>query len=780
MAADIAQALTDEAKRPLANVSASLDDATGHTIATATSDAQGIVRFSNVAPGNYTVVGSPATGASIRIPVTVGAAPSAPAAPAAAADATTNATATPGTTASLPAVVITTSKFKDARIELSPEVGTTVHTINQGLIDTLGQGDATPFDDVLLRLPGVDQDSKSSGSLHVRDDHGDVQYRIDGVELPEAIAGFGTSIDTRFVDQIDFLTGALPAQYGLRTAGIVEITTKEGTVTPGGAISVGYGSHNDFQPSVELFGTEGRLSYYVSASLESNTAGIENPQATRDPLHDNFAQAKSFGDFSYFLDDDTRLGFLFGTYNAKFQIPTNPNQAPAFALAGISDPVTGLDDYPSTRVNEDQREVNRFFILSYQKTIGDLNYQLSAFHQYSELHFDPDPIGDLIYNGVASNTLRSNSANGLQFDLSYKINDAHTARFGIEEQRQSTVSDNSVSVFSAENGVQASAVPMTIIDNSSKIGDLSSLYLQDEWTLTSKLTVNYGVRFDHVAAFTNEEQWSPRLNVAYSLTNDTSLHAGYSRYFSPPPQELASQRSIDLYQGTTNAPEVATSDNVRAERTNYYDTGLSQKVTSDITVGVDAYYKSITNLIDEGQFGQALILSPFNYAVGYARGLELSAAYNSPTWSGYWNVAYQKAQGKDIVSGQSLFGAAELAYIANNYIYLDHDQTYTLSGGITYKFGDNRLSGDALYGSGLRRTPVGGAPNSSSLPAYGVANTTYTHTWRESEHHTLETRVSILNIFDHSYLLRDGTGVGVGAPQYGARRTFFTGLTATF
>jgi len=144
----------------------------------------------------------------------------------------------------VPSIVVTAARLKEARIALFPEVGTTVYTIDQGLINSLGQGDATSFDEVLLRLPGGDKDSKASGSLHVRDDHGNVQYRIDGVQLPENISGFGQSIDTRFVDKVDFLTGALPAQYGLRTAGIVNIQTKQGDSEPGGRIGMIVGSHN--------------------------------------------------------------------------------------------------------------------------------------------------------------------------------------------------------------------------------------------------------------------------------------------------------------------------------------------------------------------------------------------------------------------------------------------------------------------------------------------------------------------------------------------------------
>ncbi|MEJ1959470.1 MAG: TonB-dependent receptor, partial [Nitrosomonadales bacterium] len=268
---------------------------------------------------------------------------------------------------------------------------------------------------------------------------------------------------------------------------------------------------------------------------------------------------------------------------------------------------------------------------------------------------------------------------------------------------------------------------------------------------------------------------SPRLNLAYKLSDETALHAGYSRYFTPPPQELASQSSINLYAHTSNAPEIAVSDNVKAERTNYYDFGISQKVGSNLTLTADTYYKRITNLIDEGQFGQALILSPFNYAQGYAKGFELSGIYDATRWGAFLNFAAQRAQGENIISGQSLFGADELSYIANHYVYLDHDQTYTLSGGAHYKFSDSQISTDFTSGSGLRKTPDGGAPNSASLPSYVTANASLTHQWKETSVGNVEGRLAVINLFDKSYLLRDGTGIGVGAPQYGARRTLYLG-----
>ncbi len=667
-----------------------------------------------------------------------------------------------------------TAHLKSARIDLSPNVGTTVYSIDKHMIDQLGQGDNTPFNEVLLRLPGVSQDSKASGSIHVRDDHANVQYRVNGVQLPESISGFGQSIDTRFVASTDFITGALPAQFGLRTAGIVDIQTKEGQPGSGGRIGILVGSHDHVEPSAEFFGTQGAFNYYLSGSYLSNNLGIENPLPTTSALHDRTKQAKSFGSLSYFVDDNTRLGLMFGTYNGRFQIPNNPDQQPSYAITGVTPP-------DSAQLDERQRELNRFLVLSLQKSLGDLNYQVSAFHQYSELHYTPDPVGDLAYNGVASDTLRSNSASGLQFDASYKLNSAHTLRTGLAYTRQTTHSNNSVGVFDLnDDGSQASTDPRTIVDNSSKTGKLSSIYLQDEWHIGAPLTINYGVRFDKVDAFVNEQQWSPRVNVAYQLAKGTALHAGYSRYFTPPPQELAAQSSIDKYAGTSNAPEVPVSDNVKSERTHYFDVGVSHQLSDALTLTADAYYKKIRNMLDEGQFGQALILSPFNYDRGYAKGLELSGVYSQKNWGAFLNLTTQKAEGTNITSGQSLFGPDELAYIANHYIHVDHDQTVTLSGGAHYHWGDSQISGDFLYGSGLRMTPDDGAPNSGHLPHYTTVNLALTHTWKATPVGTVEGRLALINAFDKSYLLRDGSGVGVGAPQYGERRSLYAGLSTSF
>jgi outer membrane receptor protein involved in Fe transport len=229
-------------------------------------------------------------------------------------------------------------------------------------------------------------------------------------------------------------------------------------------------------------------------------------------------------------------------------------------------------------------------------------------------------------------------------------------------------------------------VPINIIDNGARTGELYGVYLQDEWRIFPALTLNSGLRFDGVNEFTSQTQLSPRVNLVMKATDETTVHAGYSRYFVPPPFELVTPTAISLFNNTTNAPAVQQDDTVRAERSHYFDVGVNQIIVPGLTVGLDGYYKLARNLIDEGQFGAPIILTAFNYAKAYVAGAVFTISYDQGPWSIYGNAAYSRAMGNDITSAQFNFKPDELAYIAQHYIHLDHDQTWTGSGGIAYTF----------------------------------------------------------------------------------------------
>ncbi len=666
-------------------------------------------------------------------------------------------------------VVVKAKRVSQSRNHISTETGGSSYRITAKDIASMPQGDSTPLNQVLLQAPGVAQDS--FGQVHIRGDHGDLQYRINGTILPESISGFGQTLDPSFMQSVNVLTGALPAQYGDRTAGVVDIQTKTGAVANTGSLGLTVGSNNSREVTGSLSGRKNDLTYYLSGSFLTNGLGIENPTSSNDPIHDHTNQFKGFGYFSYLLGDVSRVSLIVGSTDGRFQIPNRPDQVQNYQLAGVP-------NYPSANLNESQNEITRYGVLTFQSSIGDqFDYQLSASSRYTSVNFNPDNLGDLIYTGVASTIARSGWENGLQADGTYRLDDRHTIRFGGVASAERLDSSGEFLTFPADaNGNQTSDQPISYTNSDQKIAYLEGIYLQDEWKATNKLTINYGGRFDHVDAYVTASQFSPRINAVYELTPQTTVHAGYARYFTPPPTELVTTNTIAASQGTTSAPAGTLNDPVKAESSDYYDVGVSHQFTPKLTIGIDSYYKKVTNLLDEGQFGSALLYTPFNYAQGKVYGVELTANYHDGNFNAYANLARATALGKDIISSQYTFDANELAYIANHWIHLDHDQTLSASAGMSYRWLNTTYSADAIYGSGLRKD----FSNTEHLSDYFTMNLGASHTFDTKTLGQLEGRISIVNLFDKVYEIRDGSGVGVGAPQFGARRGYYLGMTKKF
>jgi hypothetical protein len=115
--------------------------------------------------------------------------------------------------------VVVTGDLDAAREQIAPSLGAVAYKIGANQIQSMGQGENSSFQQVLLHAPGVAQDE--FGEVHVRGDHGDVQYRVNGVLLPEGLNGFGQEIDPHLINSVSLITGTLPAQFGDRTAGII-------------------------------------------------------------------------------------------------------------------------------------------------------------------------------------------------------------------------------------------------------------------------------------------------------------------------------------------------------------------------------------------------------------------------------------------------------------------------------------------------------------------------------------------------------------------------------
>ncbi len=406
--------IKDVLGKPVSGASLVLKASDGTLMGRTRSDADGRFVFGSVKPGIYAVLAEEPGFQSSTASVTVEAGTIA---------------ATTLTMAALEAreLSVEEERMVRARNALSPTTGGSVYHFDQDDIQNLPEGANTTFNQMLLQAPGVVNDSYKA--FHIRGDEGNVQYRINGIMIPEGITtGFGPIFDSRFFNRVDLETGGLPAQFGFHTAGVVDIKTKDGE--QGGSVEVYGGSHNTVKPSFELGGSHGNMTYYLNGSFLSDDLGIENPTSKPNAIHDHTNQETGFGYVSWLLNSTTKFSLMFGSYDGSFQIPNLSGQTPDPGGQGFLSAL-GIMGFDSASVNNRQYETNRFGIAALQSSIGpDFDYQVAFVSRLNTAHFAPDVIGDLAFYGVASDIYRSAISNALQADGSYRLDDAHTVRLG--------------------------------------------------------------------------------------------------------------------------------------------------------------------------------------------------------------------------------------------------------------------------------------------------------------------------------------------------------------
>jgi opacity protein-like surface antigen len=697
-----------------------------------------------------------------------------------------------------------------------PKTGANTYELSQRDIENVPQANALQLSALVLQYPGVYQDAISQGIFHVRNEDGNVQYRINGILLPDGVSGFSQFLETSFIGSMRLITGALPAQYGLHTSGIIDITTKHGSALSGGTVGVYGGSRQTISPYFQYGGVEGNTEYYVAGRYLNTGLGLEAPTPTLNGIHDYSQQGRLFGYTSTLLDPTSRIVTITGYGESSYQIPANVGQAPNVGGFGGACPAPGGATFPSAfgacnfdsaNINQRQYEKNAYGVIAWQKSEGDLDIQAAYYSRYSDLHFVPDPVGDLFFNNVASDVFRSSFLNGISTDVSYKLNETHTIRGGFFTQGEQTQIKNINTVQPVDSAGNAIDQPFNIADGSNLFGWQLGAYIQDEWRLTDKLTFNYGVRFDQIFQYVDANQFSPRASFTYKPWWSTVFHVGYMRTFTPPPQVLGQVAQAQLYDGTTLAAASQNVGSILPERAHVVDAGFVQQLLPQcptsasgistkapppatncpaLEVGATAYYKRAKDLNDVGQFGQAYAITEFNYEKAENYGLELLGRFKWGNFTADTSWAFAVQHANNIVSNQSLFSPDDLAYIQTHWIHTEQDQALTGSARLSYRWTDTQswldgtvASAAMIYGSGLRTTPAGACPDCDHLPAHAQVNLGLSHEFADWgwNGQPVTVRFDVVNVADSIYEIRDGSGIGVFASQFGPRRGYYMGIS---
>ena len=669
----------------------------------------------------------------------------------------------------LPTVVVESQRPSGPAVS---DTGAALYGVGAQEIDNLPAGAQTPITDVLAQLPSVAIDQNQQ--IHIRNTEGpQFQYQINGFLVPLDIntnPPFISMLNPLFVKQLDLQVGVLPARYGYATGGVVDIESKDGCQAPGGEASVYGGQRSTFSPSIEYAGCAGALSSYVSARQTWSNTAFSGATPGPTPIHDEGATSQGLGFWTYSLSDRTRVSLLLSATRSDNELPNAPGLAPAYSLAGLA-------SIPSSADTDSTLDFRDYLVMGSIKSSVDsgLELQLGYTWHYISQQFNPDPVGELVFQGVASQASHEDRDNALEGDLRYVFG-AHSLGAGFYVGAYDVEDSDHSLVFPADAaGQQTSNVPFGVSTASSATNVVSSIYLSDLWRVNPAFSVDLGLRGDHLTGYTHAQQLSPRLNFAFRPNSLVTLHAGAARYLQVPSFLGIAPSAPAAFAGTTaEGPPGVTLP--LAEDDYEYDAGVLVKASERLTLSLDSYYERTIHYLDTGQFGAVPIFAPFNYGHGHVWGTELAARYKVRDFCAYANFTVGKNWQQGVATGQFNFPAAELAYIDTHAILLDHQPIHGASAGVSYARLPYVLSADALYSSGL----ASGFADTQTLPQVLQVNASAERAVSIPGLLPMSIRVSVLNLLDRVNEIRSAQGIGIFQAAYGPRRTVYGTLSFRF
>lgn len=560
--------------------------------------------------------------------------------------------------------------------------------INQTILERpLGAAPSRAIESMVASTPGFVTDD--NGRMHPRGSESQVQYVIDGVPVTDNMSAiFSTSLDARTLRTVEVLTGGIPAEFGDKLGGVINVNTRSGLEGPTqGGVSISGGSFSTGEVSADFATHTKTLGFLTNLSSSTSRRYLDPPII--DNFHNFGRTGKAFFRLDYQPDPNNSIRGVFNFGGSNFQVPNRFHQE-----------VVGQDQRQRLRDNSQS--------VSYQHIFSPNSVaQFSFFHRQSNAKLISNPVSSPVvaqqdrtlqnYGGIGSLALTRGVHNiklGGQFTITPV--DEHfsfypTIAFPDLEDEDGNVLPNPVNAFNVTN---------PFIFNGSRTGHTLSAYIQDRFTIKSNLTFDLGVRFDRYKLLITEHAFSPRLGLAYYIPKTkTTLRASYNRLFQPPPAEnllLASSAEaaaispISVLQGVTNVQPLL------PDKQHAFEAGVQQLLSQYLRLNLTVYQKRIENFSDKDQFFETGVIFPISISSGRVTGeearLESTEIRGFRAFASYSN---SRAYGVTPINGGLFLGEDPQDLFLNGLKFAnDHDQRNEAQFQLSY---NHRRSG--LYAS---------------------------------------------------------------------------------
>lgn len=540
--------------------------------------------------------------------------------------------------------------------------------LNQSILERpMGAAPSRAIESMVASAPGFVTDD--NGRMHPRGSESQVQYVVDGVPVTDNMSAiFSTSLDARTLRTVEVLTGGIPAEFGDKLAGVINVNTRSGLEGPTqGGIALSGGSFSTGEIAADFATHTKNFGFLTNLSTTTSQRYLDSP--TIDNFHNFGRTGKGFFRLDYQFDQNNSIRSVITFGGSNFQVPNRLEQELAHQNL-------------RQRLRDNSQNLTFTHIFSPNSVT-----QFSFFNRSSQARLTSNPTATPVvafqdrtlrnYGGIGSLSLTRGSHNiklGGQVTvtpLDESFSFYPTQVFDDIVNEDGKVFANPVNSFNAARPFQFAG---------QKTGRTLSAYFQDRFPLFKNFTLDAGIRYDNYKLLISEQALSPRIGVAYYIpSTQTTLHASYNRLFQPPPAEnllLASSREAAAISPISVLQGVTTVQPVLPDKEHSFELGVQQLLSKYLRASVTVYQKRIQNFSDKDQFFETGVIFPIAISTGRVTGEEIRLETTDIRgFHGSFSLANARAYGVTPINGGLFLGEdTQSLRVAGIKFANDHDQ----------------------------------------------------------------------------------------------------------